>query len=394
MKILYIANGNGLNPAIGGSLGRSIEIASRLKKMGHEIYFLTTLGGYKACRTMSLDVHYYLLPASIFKRKETGLFDRAFAYIISTLSAFWIVPRLPKYDLVYSDSDYFCDVIPAVVYKKIKKAKWVAMTHHKIEVSKKKTRDFIISYLSSQLQLFSYFLFKKFADGIFVYKSHMGQAIVNYLVSKGVSPSKVYKVTNGVDLRFIQQVAVEEKIYDACFVGGLRPSKGIYDIVPIWKRVLEKRKDAVLVVVGGGLKEYENEIKSHIQKDGLNSQIKMVGAKSHEETIKIMKQSRVFISPSHEEGWGTAICEALACGLPVIAYDLFVYKGIFDNLIITVPLTNIQLFADAILHSFSKENLLKMKIEEKREVIASQYSWDKIADREAELFKEIYETKI
>ena len=261
---MYIVTGSGLSGNIGGSSMRSIEIAERLAKSGHEIHFLTTIGGYEASKNKF--IHYHLLPASIFKKKETSLFDRLFAYVISTVSSFWVVPRLPKCDIIYTDSDYFCDIVPAILYKKAKKSRWIAMTHHKIKITYKKPRDFIFSSVSSMLQSFSYWLFKKYADKVFVYKSHMGELITQYLISIGISSSKIQTVTNGVDLDFIDSIPKTSKIYDACLIGGLRPSKGLYHIVPIWKNVAEKKKNAVLAIVGGVPREYINELKSLISK--------------------------------------------------------------------------------------------------------------------------------
>ena len=388
MKILYIANGNGLNPGMGGSLKRTIEMARRLKKMGCEIHFLTTSGGYKACQNEKLDVDYNLLPASIFEKKEAGIFDRILAYIISTIVAFWKVPQLPKCDLVYTDSDYFCDIIPAVLYKKIKDVPWIPMIHHRIKITKKKLRDFLITSISSIGQSFSFFLFKKYADKIFVYKSDMGISIARDLNSNGFPLSKIEMVTNGIDLKFIDSIQREKDVYDACFVGGIRPSKGIYDIVPIWKEVTKRKSDATLIIVGGGLKEYEDELRMQIQNENLESQIKMVGDKRHEEVIKIMKKSKIFISPSHEEGWGIAVCEAMSCKLPVIAYDLPVYKDVFGDTIQKIPLGNTSKFAEEIIKFINDKNL-RINIGLKGYPIASRYDWDLVAKKEFKIFNDV-----
>ena len=50
MRIMYIVTGSGLSGNISGSSMRSIEIAKRLAKSGHEIHFLTTIGGYEASK--------------------------------------------------------------------------------------------------------------------------------------------------------------------------------------------------------------------------------------------------------------------------------------------------------------------------------------------------------
>jgi glycosyltransferase involved in cell wall biosynthesis len=44
-----------------------------------------------------------------------------------------------------------------------------------------------------------------------------------------------------------------------------------------------------------------------------------------------MKASKVFLFPSRFEGWGLAVGEALACGLPVVCYDLPALREIFGG---------------------------------------------------------------
>jgi glycosyltransferase involved in cell wall biosynthesis len=391
MKIMYIATGSGLNDGVGGSNIRSVEIAKKLAKSGHEICFLTTIGCYKAYKNKNIS--WYLLPASIFKKKEKYFFDRLFSYIISTVSSFWIVPKLPKYDLIYTDSDYFCDVIPAMLYKKTHKSSWVAMTHHKTKVTYKKPRDLIVSSATSTLQSFCYLQFKKYADKIFVYKSDMGQLITNHLISIGVPSSKIETVSNGVNLEFINSIQKENKIYDACFIGGLRPSKGIYHIVPIWKKVVEKKKDALLIIVGGGLKDYEDELSSQINKEGLESNIKMLGAKNHDETLNILAKSKIFFSPSNEEGWGIAICEALAFGLPVVAWDLPVYRTLYPKGVVKAPIGDVQQFSEHVLDLLADKNHYKEVSKDSRQIV-SAYDWNDIAIRETRLFQTILKDQL
>lgn len=120
MKILYITNGNGLSDKIGGSLICTIDIAKRFQERNHKVHFLTTIGGYKACKREGL----------------TGVnyFDRFLSYIISTLASIFIIPRLPHVNMIYTDSDYLCGIISALLYKlKLKfMVRWVASVYHLI----------------------------------------------------------------------------------------------------------------------------------------------------------------------------------------------------------------------------------------------------------------------
>ena len=50
--------------------------------------------------------------------------------------------------------------------------------------------------------------------------------------------------------------------------------------------------------------------------------------------------------PSTYESWGIVIGEALACRIPVVAYDLAAYRPIFGDLVNYVPCFDLQQFQD------------------------------------------------
>ena len=385
-KVLYISCGNGLSDSLGGSFVRTVEIAKRLSNMGIGIIFLTTSGGYKAASLKGLKASYYILPASIMgKKKETWLGDRAIAYIVSSLISFLKTKKLPEVDLVYTDSDYFCDIIPAILYKKrYPKVKWCAMIHHLIGVNKHALRGYLISTLSRILQKRCWRSISKYADGVMVYDTEMGYSIRDYFIKNfRFDGSKIYVVTNGIDVGAIKKIPNSQKNYDAVMVGGLRPNKGLYDIIPIWKRVVSKINDAKLAIVGGSA--YMDWLKKEIKKEDLCENILLLGNRPHLEALSIMKSAKIYITPSREEGWGIAVCEALACRLPVVAYNLSAYKRTFGGLILTVPIGATDEFARMVLELLSE----RITIPADNYKIISKYDWNLVATKELDIFIDI-----
>ena len=385
MKVMFIVNGNGLSDKIGGSIRRTIEIAKRSRKEGVEIYFLTTIGGYKACKKFRINGNYYILPSHIWKNKEDSIIDRIISYFISTLSSFIFILRLPKVDVIYTDSDYFCDIIPAFLYKiRYKNTKWVAMIHHKISIKKDTIFSFLATFTSSILQKLDWIIIRKFSDNIFLLRTEMGKKIAEELNI----PGKIRYVINGIDLNLINSIKVKGKFFDACFLGGLRPNKGLYDIIPIWREVCKYKKDSKLIIIGHIDSIYKKYLINEIKKYNLNKNIEILGFIDEKNKIKYLKMSKVFIFPSHEEGFGIAILEAMACGLPVVAWDLPVYREIFSKGMIRVSEGDIETFACKIVELLKNKEMYK-KLSSNAKRIAYKYDWNNIAKNELKIIKNL-----
>ena len=54
---------------------------------------------------------------------------------------------------------------------------------------------------------------------------------------------RIVMVQVGVDLSHINNIKTSNyKDYDACFAAALGPVRGLFDIVPVWKRVVKSKK--------------------------------------------------------------------------------------------------------------------------------------------------------
>ena len=79
------------------------------------------------------------------------------------------------------------------------------------------------------------------------------------------------------------------------------------------------QKEVSLDVYGQG-KLYQSYLKL-INKTKSNTDLK-VGALSHSEIPKLLSKYSLFIAPSRVEAQGVSMCEAMSCGLPIIASNI------------------------------------------------------------------------
>jgi glycosyltransferase involved in cell wall biosynthesis len=100
-------------------------------------------------------------------------------------------------------------------------------------------------------------------------------------------------------------------------VGRLRREKGQATLLESMKTVIQELPDAVLIVVGNGPdRPYLEEM---AKKLGIDSYVKWLGQKDHDEVIRLYSIMDVVVVPSLFEGFGLTAAEAMAAGRAVVA---------------------------------------------------------------------------
>ncbi|MDE1191347.1 MAG: glycosyltransferase [Arachidicoccus sp.] len=101
------------------------------------------------------------------------------------------------------------------------------------------------------------------------------------------------------------------------FLSRIHPKKGVDILINAYLNLLKETKTLPqLIIAGPGLNtEYGNELIALAQK---NSNILFPGMLSGDDKWGAFYESELFILPSHQENFGIAIVEAMACAKPVI----------------------------------------------------------------------------
>lgn len=250
-------------------------------------------------------------------------------YLLRTIKTLLYFLRRHDFDALYLTGDFFCNSVPAIVYKIIHpKTKIFCNFYHLNPVPWKRENNFIFSFASWSLQRFSLFLLKNFGDIFFV----LSKEGVSILKKRGVEANKIMISGAGVSGDFYKIKA--EKGYGHCdilFVGRLNKTKGIYDALRCLILIKKAYPTVKLGVIGASTDTELAKIKNIVNKNKLTRNFHYFGYVSSEEKIKLMRSTPILIAPSHEEGFGIGVLEGVASGMKVAAYDLPVYKLIFNQ---------------------------------------------------------------
>jgi glycosyltransferase involved in cell wall biosynthesis len=285
--------------------------------------------------------------------------------------------------VLYSSSDLFWEVIPAFYFKVRKKnVKWMQAIHHVYPDWKERLGNKVVNFFGYYLQRFSFWLIRKKADKIVVVNS----LVRIELIKLGFLADRIFISSNGIDLEYFENIERAEISYEGVFLGRLSHSKGLADLVEIWKSVCREMPGAKMAVIGGESKETKNFLLEKIKDSGMENNIDLLGFLEDKKAYSILKSGKVFLFPSHEEGWGIAVAEAMACGLPVVSWDLPVYREIFKGYTFQIKENDIAKFSTQAV-ALLKDEKMREKIGSKGKEFIKKYSWNEVAKKEMDIIR-------
>ena len=110
-------------------------------------------------------------------------------------------------------------------------------------------------------------------------------------------------------------------------IGRLHPQKGQVCLIDAFSLVHKSNNKSRLIIIGSGY--LENDLRDKARR--LNLDKKIIFLKDRKDIPAILRISDVFVFPSFYEGFGIALVEAMASGLPVIASKIDSLKEIVDD---------------------------------------------------------------
>lgn len=387
MRIIGLLNSycEGLS---GGDI-RFIEIAKRLNDYNKIV--VTSLLGKKLCESKGLTADY------LITTKEQHFKNVVFTYINRILKALLLQIDISKGDILYSSSDFLPDVLPAFIWKlRNKRAKWIVCIFLIIPAFFKDYAKRFTSNNFSFPNINRLLYFVGQALTIFFAKHRANQILVlnsmdkEYLIkNKNINADLISVVNGAINYNYITlSIPNHDKVYAGIFLARFHPQKGIFALIKIWKLICEKKLDAKLCIIGSGPRYFVEEIKIFVEKNNLTNNINLVSLKIGTEKFVLLKSAKIFLYPSYYESFGIVIAEAMACGLPVVTWNLPIYEDIYGENILRLPIGNIKEFAEVVIRLLDDEGL-RNSLGSKGQKFIQKYDWNKIAKRESKILKSL-----
>jgi glycosyltransferase involved in cell wall biosynthesis len=127
-----------------------------------------------------------------------------------------------------------------------------------------------------------------------------------------------------VQVPFVQEkwkvtVHHHEQRHDMLYVGRLETGKGVFELLKAMPLIVRAIPHASLTMVGDG--SQAGAIRKWIQQAKLEKHIVLAGHHADEDVLQFYNSASCLVLPSRQESLGYVGLEALACGLPVVAFE-------------------------------------------------------------------------
>ncbi|QDA30610.1 glycosyltransferase family 4 protein [Thermococcus indicus] len=204
---------------------------------------------------------------------------------------------------------------------------------------------------------------------------------------------KVYHIPNGYNqdrIRTIpksearKKLGLSQDVKILFNLARLLPYKGHRYLIDAMSIVVKERDDIVCFIGGSGpLKE---KLQEQINKLGLQEHVKLLGFVPDDQLALWVNAADLFVLPSLSESFGIVQIEAMAVGIPVVA----TINGGSEEVItsedygLLCPPKDPECLAEKILIALEKE-----WDREKIRKYARQFTWENIAKKVLEVYKEV-----
>lgn len=158
------------------------------------------------------------------------------------------------------------------------------------------------------------------------------------------SATRIVRIPNTVDLGKFRPLPTEQRAAlrsslglpqqrtIALFAGRVTRAKGIGMLVEEWPKLVATHPELLLAVVGSGEGSWDNcedYLRELVNTHQLQGHVIFTGQSSL--VMEYMQAADFFVSPSEYEGFGLAVAEALASGLPAVLTPVGVAGEVIEN---------------------------------------------------------------
>lgn len=172
------------------------------------------------------------------------------------------------------------------------------------------------------------------------------------------------------------------------FLGTIEPRKNILTLVRAYRRLVDSHRELsdVELCLAGQIGWRTNEIMDEIGKTQHEGyKVIVLGSVSENKKWKLLSKASCFVSPSHYEGFGLPVLEAMAAGTPVVCSNSSSHPEVAGGAALMVDSNDVEGFTFNISQVLMNQKTAD-DLRVKGLARASGFSWEETARRTLEVY--------
>lgn len=203
------------------------------------------------------------------------------------------------------------------------------------------------------------------------------------LVNRGLDPSRIAVIRNGVELDGLGPAATRFADPTVVYLGRLKRYKRVDLVLSALARLREGGTRVKMIVAGKG--DARPALEDTARRLGIEDSVHFAGFVPDEQKRELLSRSWVHALTSPKEGWGITSIEASACGTPTVASNS---PGLRETVRhgetgLLVPHGDVDALAGALGRTLQPGTRDRMG--RAARAMAERYTWDGVADAFEEL---------
>lgn len=181
----------------------------------------------------------------------------------------------------------------------------------------------------------------------------------------------------------------ENSVRRFAFVGRIHRIKNLDLLMEAWLRLGMKTKDAELLIVGDGDKEYKQELEQLAHSNKLGN-IKFLGFLRDTVLQNVLHSLDILVLPSKSENFGMVVPEALIQGVPVIASKGTPWKELQTTHCGWWVESTIDVLSQTLEYALNLDEPSRRKMgEQGRQLVLDNYLVDKVSLKMKQLYESV-----
>jgi glycosyltransferase involved in cell wall biosynthesis len=172
------------------------------------------------------------------------------------------------------------------------------------------------------------------------------------------------------------------------FAGTLEPRKNVAGLLRAYRLLLECDPHSPNLILAGSRGWLFDETRALIDDLHLRERVRWIDAPPDSDLAALYTAASVFVLPSHYEGFGLTVLEAMACGAPCIISDRGSLPEIAGGAAVEIDPEDVGELANAmagVLNDRQLQQLLRHKGFER----AAEFSWERCARETLAVYRRV-----